>query len=93
MTTELGKIKFGEPHSFTVELQNDTDKPIDIDRIAVGCSSCTKVHSDTWYVDIGEKIIIDVIFTPGALGIQTKKIYVFHNDGEIEIKFKSNVHE
>lgn len=72
----LGKVKFGKPHSFTFCLENTSSQTITIDKIVVGCNSCTKASLKQKVVPPYQSVLMDVIFTPGSLGNQKKFITV-----------------
>lgn len=72
----LGKVKFGKPHSFTFCLENNGNQTITVDKLVVGCNSCTKASLKKTIIRPSESVLLDVVFTPGSLGDQKKFITV-----------------
>lgn len=94
----LGSLKFGQPHSFTYTLTNDHTQEVHINKIVLGCASCTKASVDKWTVQPGETSILSVVFTPGSLGLQTKTIQILYSIAgsefpSVELKFKATSHD
>jgi hypothetical protein len=87
----LGDLKFGQPHSFAFELTNPTPSPITVNKLVLGCHSCTKAHIESNIIKPGESTKVQVIFTPGSTGIQSKHIDVFYADQSLSLKFTANV--
>lgn len=79
---DLGTLPIGKPYNFTFELIASSH-PSHIDSISAGCSSCTTVQADKINVKPGETVILNVTFTPNALGYQTKFIHInYTEDGQ-----------
>lgn len=87
----LGKLKFGMPYNFTYTITNTGSNPVVIDKLSVGCSSCTKAHTDTAAISPGNSTIIHVTFTPGSTGMQSKNIVVNYGSDTLRLDFKAEV--
>lgn len=95
---QLGRLKYGTPHTFDYLITNNYPTAVHIDSIVAGCHSCTLTSIDKNVLQPSETAIITVKFTPGSLGLQTKgiKVHAFVGSTKLpplELKFKSNVHE
>lgn len=92
---DLGTLKFGSPYIFTYNLTNASDKPANIVKLSVGCSSCTTVRIDKQTINPGERGVLTATFTPGSTGINLKNISLAYNINGIPmnlvLKFKANV--
>jgi len=82
-TIDLGKIKFGKPTSFNFTVKNDGNTPVQITKLWVGCSSCTKAECKKAMLADGECTTIDVVFTPGTIGQQRKNVQVQWNGNQV----------
>lgn len=92
-TTELGAIKYGKAKKFTIPLKNESPRSIQIDKISVGCGSCTKATLNKNTLNPEEGILMDVVFTPGTTGQQTKTITIrYDNDQVLELQFTAEVY-
>jgi len=76
---DLGLIKFGKPKSFSFQVRNCGNFPIQITKLWVGCSSCTTAVVRKAMLAEGECTTVDVVFTPGTLGAQRKYVQVQWN--------------
>lgn len=91
---DLGKIKFGQPHSFTYEVTNTGDAPLEISKIVVGCNSCTKASTSKTKLKPEEASTINVTFTPGSIGSQKKFLVVKWNETQrLELSFIAESYE
>ena len=91
---ELEKIKKGSPYSFQFILKNDGQSSVLIDRISVGCGSCTKASTSKVNVNPGETSSIDVVFTPGSTGTQQKFVNVqWNGDNLLKLTFTADSYE
>ncbi len=92
---DLGTLKFGVPHNFTYTLTNTSDKVVNIDKVHVGCASCTTVSLNKTKASPGEDILINGVFTPGSTGINMKNVSIDYIINDIPLhlplKFKANV--
>lgn len=92
----LGKLVYGKPFDFTYTLTNDSTEVIVIQGLTVGCGSCTKAFtSQTSIAPLGNTII-NVTFTPGSTGKQSKNINVSYRQGKkqreiLELRFTAEV--
>lgn len=92
-SVDLGYIKFGNPTKFEYTITNNSDKDILINKIAVGCSSCTVAKVSNFRVKPNIPETISVNFTPGTLGKQKKHIDVLYEDKTLRLEFNAVSHE
>jgi len=87
----LGKLKYGQPYTFYYEITNPTTETIKVNKLVMGCHSCTKAHmeNDTIPPGLGTRVV--VTFTPGSTGIQSKHIDVIYNNTSLSLKFTATV--
>lgn len=91
-TMDLGQLKFGKPYSFIYTVQNSSDKVVKINRMIVGCTSCTKASTTQTTIKPGETGIINVTYTPGKTGKSKKNIQVVYDTDQIlRLDFTANV--
>lgn len=91
---ELGKVKFGKDTKFTFCLENDGHNTITINKLIVGCNSCTKAYVKKTSLQSGESTLIEVTFTPGSLGAQKKFITVRWNEtNDLKLMFTADSYE
>lgn len=90
--TNLGTLVFGKPHNFKYTLTNDSPESVVINKLVLGCSSCTKAYTSKTYLRSGESSDVNVTFTPGSKGKQLKTINVIYNNiNELVLKFTAHV--
>lgn len=88
----LGDVKFGVKNTFVFNLKNTSNKTIIINKLLVGCTSCTKASTSLFILDPGTETNIDVEYTPGSTGRTSKYVYVtYDTDKELKLEFKANV--
>ena len=87
----LGSLKFGVPHAFSYEISNPTANTITINKLVMGCNSCTKADIENHILPPGSTTKINVIFTPGSTGLQSKHIDVMYNGTSLSLKFTAKV--
>lgn len=80
---DLGRIPFGKPTHFQFDVKNAGKVPVQITKLWVGCSSCTKASCRKAMLADGECTTIDVTFTPGTIGTQRKNVQVQWNGNEV----------
>jgi hypothetical protein len=91
---DLGNLKFGKAHTFTYEIKNDTDQLIQVDKVIVGCGSCTTADLHNKFIKPGASSILKATFTPGSTGKQLKTIQLKQKDGPVlKLEFTADVHE
>lgn len=91
-TIDLGNLRFGKPHSFIYTVKNNSSTVIKINRMIVGCQSCTKASTSQSTIKPGEIGIINVTYTPGKTGKSKKDIQIVYNTTEIlRLDFKAYV--
>lgn len=96
---DLGLLRFGKTYNFKYVITNEHDKPVIINKVRSGCSSCTKAECNRRILAPAESADINVEFTPGSTGIQVKQVSVAHmtQDHRVEpdlvLKFKAKVDE
>ncbi len=89
---ELGTLKFGVSHSFDYSLSNLTSEVITINKLTLGCNSCTKASVSKSTINPGETIQLNVTFTPGSTGNQLKAIDVkYDTNKHLDLKFTAKV--
>lgn len=90
---DLGKLKFGRATTFVFLITNSGPTPIKIDKLVVGCGSCTKAQITKTNIEPNEEVPINVTFTPGSTGQQTKHITVRYDETEVlKLSFTAEVH-
>ena len=90
---ELNRIKYGKPVSFTYRVKNETGTPLEINKLIVGCGSCTKATTNKTNLAPDEEIDINVVFTPGSTGPQKKHVTVRYNEDMIlKLEFTADVY-
>jgi hypothetical protein len=90
----LGDLKYGQPYSFKYSLKNASEQPITVNRVMVGCGSCTTANIHKLSISPGEETDLDVVFTPGSTGIQRKGITIQYNDTDsVVLNFTASVNE
>jgi len=82
-TIDLGRIPFGRPVPFSFTVRNTGQVPVEITKLWVGCSSCTKAETKKAMLADGECTTIDVVFTPGSIGAQKKNVQVQWNGNQV----------
>lgn len=88
---DLGKIKFGKPHSFNMTFRNDSNKDVTVTKLVVGCSSCTKAQIRNTILHPSDIGVIETVFTPGTLGKQKKNVSVLTDNGTLKLEFTADV--
>jgi len=92
-TIDLGSLKYGKPHSFTYEIKNDSPNPITVDKVIVGCGSCTTASMNRSLFQPGDTATLKATFTPGSTGKQLKTIQIKQKDGSVlKLEFTADVH-
>lgn len=92
-TKNLGKLKYGKPSGFNFQIKNQSGREIKINKIVVGCGSCTKASTTKEILQPGEDGIINVTFTPGSTGNQTKHISVRYDESQVlKLEFTAEVY-
>ena len=90
----LGDLKYGQPYSFKYSIKNTSENPINVNRVMVGCGSCTTANLQKSLISPGEEADIDVVFTPRSTGLQQKVITVQYDDNQsMMLKFTATVNE
>lgn len=94
---DLGTIDFGKPYFFSFKINNGYPEVLYIDTLLSGCASCTEATIDRSTLFPGEDAEIKVIFTPGSLGYQKKKITIINHtlkkkEQNVVLSFKATVH-
>lgn len=93
-TKNLGRIKFGKAFPFTYSVKNTGTSPLEITKLVVGCTSCTKANTAKTKLAPGEESQIDVVFTPGSIGTQKKFVIVrWDNVNELKLSFTAESYE
>lgn len=93
-TKDLGSLKYGKAKPFTFEVKNPSQKPIRVDKVLVGCGSCTTAHLTSDIINPGSTVTLNAVFTPGSIGKQNKYIQLKYWGGEVlKLEFTADVHE
>lgn len=93
-TKNLGSLKFGSPYDFQYEIVNSTDKMIQVDKVIVGCGSCTTASLHNKFIKPGDSAVLKATFTPGSTGNQLKTIQIKQKDGPVlKLEFTADVHK
>jgi hypothetical protein len=91
---DLGSIQHNRAHSFNFELKNAGDNPISINRVNVGCGSCTTASATNNNLNPGETTLLNVVFTPASIGPQTKNVTVIWDEKyNLRLNFTATSHE
>lgn len=93
---DLGVLHFGRTYKFKFHLKNEYSHPIKIDKAYGGCSACTTVHIEKTNIESGESFDVNVSFTPGSTGMQSKNVYISYSHNlvpfpDLQLKFKGMV--
>ncbi len=80
---DLGNIPFGKAFPFSFTVTNTGKTPVEITKLWVGCSSCTKASTTKAKLAEGECTTINVVFTPGTIGPQKKNVQVQWNGNQV----------
>ena len=87
----MGVLKFGKPFKFNLLVKNDGNKSITVNKLSVGCTSCTKATMQNSHIGPTEEGVIDVEFTPGVVGRNRKSITVITDEGNLKMEFVADV--
>lgn len=92
---QLGNLKFGKPHKFEYIITNSGEKTIVVTKLVLGCNSCTEASLVKQVLGVGQSTDLQVTFTPGATGLNSKNIIVQYSEGEkaehLNLTFKAIV--
>jgi hypothetical protein len=92
-TRDLGRLKFGKAEKFTIPIKNEGDSAVKIDKLILGCGSCTEASSPKTMLFPDEEVQINVKFTPGSVGNQKKYIQVRYDGNQIlKLEFTAEVY-
>lgn len=91
---DLGQVKFGKPVNFSFDVKNTGNRPLQITKLWVGCSACTKATAKKIMIVDGGCTTIDVVFTPGSLGPQNKTVQVQWDGNQVlKLEFTAVAYE
>jgi len=91
---DLGKIKIKETKGFSYDITNESPKTVTIDKVTVGCGSCTKAHLLKKFIEPNGMQQLKVSFTPGTTGPQKKYVNIRYNETEsLKVEFTAEVYE
>lgn len=91
---DLGQVKFGKTVKFSFDVKNSGKVPIQITKLWVGCSSCTKASTRKAMLADGECTTVDVEFTPGSIGPQRKNVQIQWNGNQVlKLEFTATSYE
>lgn len=88
---DLGSLKFGQPYTFFYEITNPTSTPVTVTKLVMGCNSCTKAFIENNIIPPNSSTKINVTFTPGSTGLQSKYIDVLYSGQSLSLKFTAKV--
>lgn len=89
---ELGNIDFGKPYDFDYILTNNSSNVVRINKIIVGCTSCTKASTKEYLIKPGKTTVINTTYTPGKTGPSTKHIQIIYDTTQnLRLEFTANV--
>lgn len=91
--TDLGTLKFGKPYNFNFIVKNDSSNKVELKKLSVGCTSCTKATCPVTTIGPTEEAVINVVFTPGTMGKQRKSVVVKYDDTSLKMEFVADVVE
>jgi hypothetical protein len=74
---DMGKIAFGKPTEFTVDIENISTTPITIDNVMVGCGCTTPKYTKGQVIAPGAHASVVLGFNGSAVGPFTKVATVF----------------
>lgn len=70
----LGTIKYGQPLTFYVGVQNPTDNDIHVNAINVGCGRCTTASMSNAIIKAHSTEQLKVVYTPNSTGYTPKTV-------------------
>jgi hypothetical protein len=73
----MGKITYGKPTEFTVDIQNISAAPITIDNVMVGCGCTTPMYQQGQVIAPGAHASVVLGFNGSALGTFAKVATIF----------------
>jgi hypothetical protein len=74
---DMGKIVYGKPTEFTVDIENISSAPITIDNVMVGCGCTTPKYEKGQVVAPGAHASVVLGFNGSAIGNFTKMATIF----------------
>lgn len=89
----LGKLKIGHPYRFNYIVRNTSPTDLlKINRLSVGCGSCTQASMDKSLLAAGEEAIVNVAFTPNSTGLNSKSVTIdYDNKHQLKLRFTGEV--
>lgn len=91
---DLGRLPQKKKANFSLEIMNEGDTPIEVEKITVGCGSCTVASMNTKIVRPRGSEYIQVAFTPATTGTHKKYINVrYAKDQVLRLEFIAEVYE
>ena len=74
---DMGKIAFGKPTEFSVDIENISASPITIDNVMVGCGCTTPKYTKGQVIAPGSHAAVVLGFNGSAVGSFTKVATIF----------------
>lgn len=74
---DMGKITYGKPTEFTVDIENISAAPITIDNVMVGCGCTTPKYTKGQVIAPGAHASVVLGFNGSAVGVFSKVATVF----------------
>lgn len=78
---DMGKIAYGKPTEFTVDIENISATPITLDNVMVGCGCTTPKYTKGQVIAPGSHASVVLGFNGSAVGNFTKVATLFFNGG------------
>jgi hypothetical protein len=78
---DMGKIAYGKPTEFTVDIENISATPITLDNVMVGCGCTTPKYTKGQVIAPGTHASVVLGFNGSAVGNFTKVATLFFNGG------------
>jgi hypothetical protein len=78
---DMGKIAYGKPTEFTVDIENISAAPITLDNVMVGCGCTTPKYTKGQVIAPGTHASVVLGFNGSAVGNFTKVATLFFNGG------------
>ncbi len=74
---DMGKITFGKPTEFTVDIENISAAPVTLDNVMVGCGCTTPKYTKGQVIAAGAHASVVLGFNGSAVGNFTKVATIF----------------
>lgn len=86
---DMGKIAFGKPTEFTVDIENLSTLPITLDNVMVGCGCTTPKYTKGQSIAPGAHAAVVLGFNGSAMGAFSKTATLFFSGNLVkQVSFK-----